>query len=193
MRKEKKNRFVWVLPAFIVFIMVFSVFMVGNTGTGQSKYNGYKIKYLENGFEIEAGKTQIFSQYHPADMEIIKAPAVSSFDFTGKQAVLTFDPEQKNLEYTDYARYDLSKFLNQIGVQTIGATTKQSNYTMPVADCSDATANITIIKFAQSNETKITKEGFCYILESAYPADAVRVETRFKLTIIGVMNASSSQ
>jgi len=195
MRKEKKNRLKWLFPLFIVFIMVFSVFeiMMG-AGGNTTRYNGYKVKTLQDGFETTVGKLKIQSMYHPKQLEDIESPGLSALSLMGKQVALSFDPDDSNQMYTDYARYQLAKFFNDIQVSAVSAVSKEGgNYSLPVIDCSSSTENLTVMLFEQGNNTKITKEGNCYILKAASPQEIIMAEERFKFTIAGVMNVTSQQ
>ena len=190
MRKEKKKHG-WLFPMFIIFIMVFSVFEIMLSGSSDTtNYNGYKVKTLQDGFETKAGKTTITTMYHPKQLESINAPSVNALDMMGKQTALTFDPEQENQMYSDYARFELEKFLNNIQVPTASAVTKGGEYNLPIINCENATDNLIVVVFEQSNETKITKDGNCYTLTGASPQEIIMAEDRFKLTIAGVMNST---
>ncbi len=182
------------MPMFIVVIMVGSTFgiMLGGDSGVSTYYNDHKIKPLEEGYEIKAGDLKIYSSFHPEQVESIPSPAINSFDFIGKQAVIAFDPEQENPMYGDYARFQLGKFLNSLQIPVGAGATKEGNHTLPIVSCENATENTVVIVFKEGEITKIVQEDLsCYVLEAATPQDMIMVQDRFKLTLAGVMEGSN--
>ena len=191
MRRHRKPKFRWVMPAFIVFIMVFSVFAImlrGDSGIS-TKYNGHKVKPIQDGYEITAGNIKIYTGYHPEQMEDLNVAVINQYDLLGKKAVLAFDPNQSNPQYSDYARFQLAKFFEELGIKSSSGVTIE-NSTMPYVNCDTLDENSFAVLFLEGNETKITIKENCYTLEAAYPQEMIRVENRFKLAISGVMNSS---
>jgi hypothetical protein len=86
---------------------------------------------------------------------------------------------------------ELSEFLAD---RTIYAgISKPANLTLPVIQC--GAVNGTVINLAVGNESAIIKDDLfdCYTIQGSSTYDIIRVNERFKFTVMGIMNASDSE
>ena len=176
---------VWILPLFIIVIMVFSAFgyFINDNRQAAYDYNGFKFTQQQNYWLLTIDGKNIPFQYHPTDLERINSSTIQLSD----DVYLTYDPEMPGLSYVDLVRLDLSEFLSDKNVYS--GVSKPSNGTLPLVIC--GSVNGTVIELALGNESIILGNGNCYTLQAESNYDLARVSERFKYQVLGVMNASS--
>lgn len=173
--KEKSKKRL-VLPAIIVFIMVTSTLAVifRNEESNAYNYNGYKFIKTENGWFSSINEKTILLTYGPKELENIQSISLDINELINAQKIyLSINP----LENLHQPIYDFTTNIKPLIPNLIPACNvdipKCSN--SPLKTCKDANQNTKIIIFQSSNESKISYENNCLVLQGDY-------ETLTKLT-----------
>lgn len=80
---------------------------------------------------------------------------------------LTFDPEEPDLTYVDYLRFDLRNNIPQTRYFQDAVTKSSDIYNLPIITCQNATSQTPVIILKQGNSTNITSTNNCINLEFA--------------------------
>ena len=80
---------------------------------------------------------------------------------------LTFDPEESDLTYVDYLRFDLRNNIPQTRYFQDAVTKPSDTYNLPIITCQNATFQTPVIIMKQGNSTNITSTNNCINLEFA--------------------------
>ncbi len=178
-QKEKRNKII--LGAIISFIMVgsiLSVFVYKDENTDIRTYkaaDGKKYKFAVSrsniglyGYETEIGDDKLFFYNYPQN--IINATNASEevlMILNNPVAYFAFDPQDSDLGYIDQARFDLSMEFSKNNRYLIPSKIKDSTtYELyPIIDCYNATMNAPVLKFVNSNKTRIVNEDYCVTFE----------------------------
>lgn len=186
MRKEKKNKTALFMTIAIIFLMTFSVFgYFADSIRGKNKFNGWKIKETQNGYVLQREKQQIFSYFHPADLETINSTVELNILTLQQPVYLVFDPETESPQYIDQARLMTAEFLTDYDILVgSGVTELGEGVQLPVIDCAE---NQTVIKFLIGNQSRITGTNDCMTLEASYAQEIIVLVERFKLGLLGII------
>ena len=166
MKKQSKFKKL-IIPLFIVFIMVFSIFgYMANRSDNSEKieYNDYNFIKSDLGWITYKDDNPILIQNNPSDLEEISDTQITIQDLNSAQKIyLTFNPEED-------LYYALNSFTNQITPligNFIQACTKDvpkcSN--LPLKTCSDATDLINVIQIQENSITNLEYTNNCLIIQ----------------------------
>lgn len=190
MRKKKKLNLSWVMPAFIVFIMVFSVFMYGGSDPEdqtQDIYKGQKILYSQGKVYLEHDKQMFMFYSSPETAESINISGELYLKDL-KELDITFDPKEKDLSYIDLIRLELAPELAKLNIfLRSGLIEEHEDYDLEILTCQDATPLVPVIVFQPGNETIITVQGNCIIAQAQDPYEYLLLRDRILYSMIGVM------
>jgi hypothetical protein len=185
--KKKRSSLAWAF--FIAAIMIAST--IGYMWIGGSEadldYNGHKIARTDNGFAYTKDKNTFDFSYFPSELEDIKGN--TTLIIADKPMFyLTFDPESDIVESIDLMRFEFSDELPKLNVYFQQGVLKQSSiYNFTIIDCANATANAPVVKFIESNETKITEDASCLIFEAKNNYDVIKLKDLMLYSLLGVM------
>ncbi len=193
-RSEKKKKHAQLIfGLFVVALMVFSAFgfvMSYSSGSGSTyKYGDYTFRSTEQGLKAKiGGKTSYFTSF-PGDLEDIELPASVAASLSNtKMVYLTSDPDSRFFRDIGLVEYYFQDELNDLfGIYGVISITKNSTYQLPVISCSDATASVPVLYLMQSNETKISFEDNCIMVEAPSQSVFVRLKDRIIFSLLGVM------
>lgn len=193
-KEEKKSKLPLVITIFIAFLMLTSV--IGYLGFGSdvtvTKYNGFKVREFGNHVDLKIDGKYVPFTTHPADAASVDMdPAVMDALKGAKQVYLTFNPAQTQdyLQHIDYNRFEFANQLTQFNIYVIqGVTQSMPSAALPQITCNNATQFIPVIEFREAEDTKITKEGNCIILEALEPSDFLRLRERIIYGFYGVIS-----
>lgn len=65
--------------------------------------------------------------------------------------------------------------------------TTNNTFDMPIITCEDATPVVPIIYFKQSNQTKVSLEENCIIVEARNNIDILRIKDRLLYSMLGII------
>lgn len=187
--KEPKKWGIILITVFIAFSMILSIFAIvlDNQGS-QIKYNNYKFTPTNEGYKVKIDNKWFTFQYYPGQLENIYVDDTIKNDLKNNMAyVILFNPLENSeyLQYIDFARFD---FDSKIDTQVYFAITNESDkYLLPVLSCNNATAENPFLFFNIDDNTSITKNNNCIIL-NAKGTDIIALEERIVYIILGVMN-----
>lgn len=187
-KEEKKNRAGVIWTSLIAFIMVTSIIgymWIGNDEPDFVYKDKYKFSRVNSAFVYEYNSQQFSFRFFPTELEELK-------DQTDLSALkkpiisVTFDPETE-LQSTDLARFELSNDLQKINTYLIQGITKESDkYNLELLDCQNATSSNPVIKFEKDNETKIIKEGNCFLFKAKNDYDVIKLKDLLMYTLLGI-------
>lgn len=172
---EKRNKII--MGVFISVIMVGSIlgiFMSDNSNNqAELEYTNllgetYNFAIGQNFYVLKKGEQEIKFYYHPYDLQNLINDTGKIDQFIQRnQLILLFDPEDKNIVYIDLARYELSNELLKNNKMIIGAKTENttSYSAIPILSCENATQEMPFMYFKTSNESKISFDNNCLIME----------------------------
>ena len=173
--------------------MVVSLFAIyiDNSQNDIVYYGKQKFIITNDGYMTKINNTKFIMQYLPSEVERINL----SQEITNKRnssvyTVFLFDPNQdpNNLLYIDMIRYDLS---TQMPRGTYFAITQTSeNYSLPVLNCNNSTADLTFILINSSADTGfgIDKDNPNCIIMNAKYKELLASKDRIVYTMNNIMN-----
>ena len=190
-REEKKKKIssglAWTI--FIAVIMVSSIigYMWIGGNEAEFEYNGHKIARTDNGFAYAKDGNKFMFKFFPSELEGIKGNTSLSL-LNRPMFYLTFDPESGIVESMDVLRFDFSSDLPKLNVYfQQGVLNRSSIYNFTVIDCINATANVPVVKFIESNETKVTEKDNCLIFEAKSNYDVIKLKDLMLYSLLGVI------
>lgn len=191
-RKTKKKFFkkelIWGI--FIIAIMVSSIMgfiYSGGGGSADYTYNEeFKFtKTEQNTFIYMNVEKQVFSfRYLPYEVDHLNI----SNKIVPPQIYMIFDPEADNIEAIELMRYELVEDLSKLDIfVSQGVTSENSIYSLPVMDCESANTIAPILYFKSSNETTITENDNCVMLQARSAVDFVMIKERVLYNALGII------
>jgi hypothetical protein len=189
--RQKKEKKKWGLIIVTIFLMLgttFGVLQFGFAPAGQAvRYNGIKFTQAQNAWLANVQGKQAAFTFLPEETENIFA----FDDFSSKlqnrlEIDVTSDFNNTFRESIALAQYQMGLTMDQYNVFVRqGFTTPQQQF--PKITCNDASENVPVIYFRQSNTTQISSQGSCIIAEASSNADLIRVKDRLLYGILGVI------
>lgn len=187
-RKERKNYAGIIVSSFIAFIMVTSIigYIFADRQEQIVKYNGIKFTATPNGWRANIeGKSYLFS-YDPKSLEDIEFPETISFD-----GVVEIDATyESNSSYKeDIARsiFEFASLLSGSSIYVRPGFTANSSFDIPIITCEDATPFVPVLYYKNSNQTLITHQGSCIIIESQDGNSFLASTDRIIYKLLGIM------
>ncbi len=164
----KSKRFISILMGlFIISIMVFSILYYGLDNTGQEKieYKGLTFTQTSLGWQTYTNSNQrILIQTNPEYLDFVTYLGFGDIEyfFSLQKIYVSFNPE----ENVASALIDFQANTPS-GVSLVGACSVESELCvqLPLKTCEDATIANGVVIYKESNESKITQEGNCLIIE----------------------------
>jgi hypothetical protein len=185
--KKANKGLLWTI--FISVIMVSSIigYMWIGGNEPEFEYNGHKIARDNNGFIYTKDGNSFMFKFFPSELE-----GLANQTDTGKikkpMFYVTFDPNSGIVESVDLLRFDFSNELPKLNVYISSGVLNQSKiYNLSVIDCVNSTENIPVVKFLEANETKISEEGSCIIVEAKNNYDVIKIRDLILYSILGVI------
>lgn len=178
---QKRNRYIMVI--FISVIMVGSILGIfanqsnpdekNTISYTNSKNITFKIvptsdQYKKNIIHIENKNIGFYYLPNQLGKKLInKTNILNNFFKETQNIYFTFDPDDKNIQFIDLARFDISNELFDKNINIIGAKTlNSSSYKkLPIITCNNATQSKKVLYFKDSNTSKINFKNNCLIFE----------------------------
>jgi len=191
-RKDNAEKNKKILVFFMAFVMIGSVFGViffgNNRQENKAKYNDFLFVQKQEGWSTDIDGREVFFNYLPddvADLELEKN-VLGAF---GNLVELDTTSESNNSfkEQIALAEHQMVLALSNFNIYVRGGFTAENEFGMPVITCGDATPNVPVIYFRESNETKVYLQNNCIIAESKDGPDFLRIKDRLLYTILGIL------
>ncbi len=188
-REEKKSKWGMFLVAFIAFIMISSVIGFLYSGqTDQFKYKDIKFIRTQNGWSAVINDRRVIFDYFPADVEQINLSSDIITALVNKPEIDTVSMLNDTFsEEIALAQYNMALALNNINIYMRAGFTTNNTFDMPIITCEDATPVVPIIYFKQSNQTKVSLEENCIIVEARNNIDILRIKDRLLYSMLGII------
>ncbi len=189
MRKEKNKKTTQaLLVIFISFIMVTSVIGFIWSGSQNIRYGKFSFEQIGNGYATTIQGKEILFNYLPQEVEKIQIdPEIINRLANTPQIDSTSYVNDTNKEAIALAQYDLTQIMEPtLNIYLRQGFTTNSSYNLPVIDC-DVSTRIPILYFKTSNQTKVSSEESCIIIESEDAVDVLRVKDRLLYSLLGVI------
>lgn len=186
-KKNVSSGLIWTI--FIAGIMVSSIagYMWFGSNETEFDYKGHKIARTDSGFAYEKDGNKFMFEFFPSELEEIKGNTSLSL-LNRPMFYLTFEPESDIVESMDVLRFDFSNDLPKLNVYFQQGVLKSSSiYNFTVIDCINATSNVPVVKFIESNETKVNIKDNCLIFEAKNNYDVIKLKDLMMYSLLGVM------
>ena len=175
---------------FIAFVMIFSVFGVVLDSFRPARkldYNDFKFTVKDNQvFTVIDGVEHGFL-FYPADLEYITMPEEVKALLSAPVFTVTYDPQSPIAEDLASAQYYFEAQLDGVKVIERGLT-NNTGTTLPQRTCADATAVQPVIDLRSADESSITIDDNCIILNGVSARDIYQETERFIYVLLGVMS-----
>lgn len=190
--REKKEKKKWGLIFFIVLIMIgtsFSFIFFGFAPASENaKYQGIKFTRFPDRWEAKInGKLAAFS-FLPGEVEELAIMPNASNKLQNKFEIdVTSDINSSLKEAIALAQHQMGLTLWNYNIYVRKGFTENNSFNFPIINCSDATSNIPVVYFRQSNATRIYAENNCIIAEASSAPEVIKVKDRILYEILGMM------
>ncbi|MBN1501991.1 hypothetical protein JW930_00470 [Candidatus Woesearchaeota archaeon] len=169
-RDEQKIKIV-IAVVTIIFLLSSSIILFNTSTDDEITINGTKFRG-ENDYyvaKINGNNVRFYSlPYEASYLNISKA--ILEKISNSKMVILTFDPDQEDLMYIDFIRFELAEELAKKNIYPITGITKESSiYQLPVFTCKNASSYTPVIEFFSSNKTNIFMNQSCIHIEGKGP------------------------
>jgi hypothetical protein len=151
------------------------------------KYVGYQVEYF---YPNNPQPFFINLRYDPESLEDIEIDRTIFHKIKDDETIyITINPFENLTSKTTIAAMEIDKIIDNqyffnIEVKS-SMTEKYANY--PIKTCNDATKESSVIWLKLGEETKITSEENCIIVEATTEDDMIRAADRLSLYLIGIM------
>jgi len=190
MKKRRDKGKVW-LTIFLALIMVSSIFgfviSSQSDNTRKTTYNNFEFESINNQWVTEINGQETAFLEHPANLESIEIPSEAANLLSNKPSVyLTFEEAQEyDLKFIDLTRLRLNDHLsNLLNIYVINGAVNSS--TLPPITCLNATSSVPVIYLKSAQESKITLENNCLIIQ-AKQNDFISLSERLLYNWLGVI------
>lgn len=170
---------------FILIIMVLSAFgMWEASRSNKEEYNGFEFTLTENSWLTEIAGKQYAFDYLPSELEQLNVTKVA---VSGEKVYIAYDPEDKAFDKT-YAINYIGSLFYQKNIRPVLACTKEKDCPaeLPIVACDTASADVIFIR--SGNETRISKDFRCYIVQAKDNLDLGMLRQRIAYSVLGVMD-----
>ncbi len=177
-KREKRNK------AFLVFVLI--IFLVSSIGGVVVYYNtddtntirmrvgdqSYRLKFttdtVGNGYYEVSSKDHEFTAFFPPQaISLDIDDSIENSLISSPYYYLSIDPESENLDMIDYIRLDLRQNMPENKFFLDSVTEQTPLYSLPVADCRNATSVPVVILKTTNTTTNITSAGNCLEIDFA--------------------------
>ena len=190
-KKDKGFNTKLILPIFVVFILVTSMFGFMWSGSNTKiEYRGFKFTRLDTGvFRISIENRVIEFRYFPSELEWINSSGGIKESFDTPMVYFTSNPGSDYKEQMAEMHKHISEVLwetREVYVQN--AFTSESEYNLPVITCENATLSVPVIMIGKSNSTEILLEQNCIVVNTENRQELFMAYERLLYIVFGVMD-----
>jgi len=189
-RKNVKRTQQIFLAVFIAMIMTTSIlgFLWGQESGEQLKYKNKVFTRQQEVWVTEVNGLKKSFYHFPSQVEDIPvdANAISTIKNT-PMVYMTYDPNQTAVNYIAQGIFDLNEEFSAINIYSVNALTKENKFNSPIITCLNATANTPVVYFEQTNQTRISFDNNCIVVEAKTGLDFLRARDRILYAISGIL------
>lgn len=177
------------MGVFIILLMVVStlgVIFYGYAGnTASTDYNGFGFTPKNQQWESKIeGKKYLFS-YHPSQLDALNMSADMINAVKNSKAVaISYNPKSASKNELATAQYELSTLLPK---PIINSFTENIGTQVPTYTCSNATSDIVVVIFEESNVNDISMDSNCIKFKAIQPFDFLAYGDRLAYGVLGVI------
>jgi len=184
---DKKKIAGLVIAAIMVLSILGVVVDFGTQPKAQKMpYGDYKFTPTQQGYTTKIDGKEFIFFYFPGDIEYYAVPESVKQLLQAPVYTITYDPNSNITQNLAEAQYYLEFQLADIKIIERGLT-NNANTTLPQKTCADATAAQPVILLRQGDESTITAQDSCIILQALDKYDIYREAERIVYQLLGVM------
>lgn len=194
-KQQKRNR--TIMGIFITIIMIGSTlgFFVGsnNTDSNNIEYTSndgtiYGFTFNGQQYTTKINEEKLLFYSLPFDLARYNVSNEIKDIIKSRNAFyFTFDPDSEDIQYIEQARFELVTEMSKKNKFIIPSVIKNnSQYSYEIITCDNATLDMPVINFVESNTTKVTLENFCIIFQGKR-LDFIRYRDLIVYTLSGVI------
>ena len=187
-KKQKKNYGAITISVFIVVIMIMSIlcYIFADTTSSSATYKNAKFIRTNQGWRAEhEEKTYLFS-FLPQDVEQIEVPDINLNNIL--EIDMTYEVNSSAKQGIAQSIFEISNVIAQNNIFVRTGFTGNNSFGLPIIRCDDSTQFVPVFYYVLSNESKISKEGNCLILEGRDDSSFLPLADRLAYKIIGIMD-----
>lgn len=160
---KRKQLYIYLIGVFIISIMVFSVINLNSETEKIIEYNGLKFIETSSSYIANKENRQIQIITNPKDLKDIQTQKINLNTLNSLSKIyISLNP------YSSYqtALYDFYRNINLAPLK-IDACYEDSELcsNLPIKTCADATSTIGVIIFKEANETLVSLNSNCLIIQ----------------------------
>ncbi len=178
-----------ILPIFIVFILVTSMFGFMWSGSNTKvEYKGFKFTRLDTGmFRLKVENIVVEFRYFPSELEWINSSGGIGERFDTPMIYFTSNPDSDYKEQIAEMHKHFNELLDETrGIYVQNAFTSESEYNLPVITCENATLAVPVISMEKSNSTEIILDQNCIVVNGKNRQEMLMAYERLLYIIFGV-------
>lgn len=188
-RKKKKNYAGIIVSIFIAVILISSIvgYIFGDAQERVSRYNGIKFTLTSKGWKtIYQDKIYIFS-FVPVDVEDIALP--DSINLNNLLEIdVTYEFNSTYKENIAEAIFELLNIVTKNNIYLRQGFTTNNSFNIPIITCEDATPSVPVLYYKSSNQTNISQQNNCIIIEANNQNLFLAQTDRIAYKILGIMD-----
>ncbi len=192
-RRERRNRIL--MGVVVIVIMVSSALAIMNRDTENASgnptdYKSFRFSQQGNQWIVKAKGQQLAFNYHPVDVEQINVSSdIIKAINNSNRILITNNPYSPNQEYMAAAEYQLRVYCETLfGKTVVNGFTVPATTGVPVITCANATAESPVLYFTDSNQTAVSMQNSCIMLEAQYNTDSQRLVDRILYSLVGIIS-----
>jgi hypothetical protein len=196
--KEKRNKvFIGIIVAIFMISSIAGVVLYRSDGNvnqntqtltlGGKDYNfEQKLDEFKNPYYFVSDNTDQFNVYYmPQQLSSIMDNVTQDYLKNLNYFYIGFSPNDENIQFIDYLRFDLRKNLPQSVYFADAVTEKSEKYNLPVVSCANASVSSPVVLLKSSNVTEISAKGNCVSI-SFVQYDSLRIRDLFVYLLRGI-------
>jgi hypothetical protein len=189
MKKKQTTNYAGIFVSiFIALIMITSImgYIFSDRQVTTMKYNGIKFTYSTSGWHFKYNNLNYVFSYFPTDLEKMNVSIPTSFT-TMLEIDSTYDVNDSYKEDIAASIFELSTILSKSNIFLRQGFTTNTSYNFPIITCQDASSTVPVLFYKTSNQTIVTKQGNCIIIESESGSSFLAFSDIIAYKILGIM------
>lgn len=192
MAKSESNKSTIYMSIFIAVIMVtsgFGVMFYGFSGGGNTvKYNKHKFKITNLGASTKINGIEYYFEALPQEVEAFNITYGTKHTLLNSQAiVITSDPSSTYNQEIALTQFNMNSVLSTLNKQSVNAFTKETG-SLPVITCENASSQMPVIEFIESNYTEAILEDYCLRVQFQNSHTLKAISSKILFLVLGVMD-----
>jgi hypothetical protein len=187
-QKDSKTTQKVVLGLFIAFIMVFSMVSVFTGNQNNSfKFNGFKFKVEENSISSKINGAEIVFNYPPYSLENLSYDNnINEMLKNSVSIYVSSSIEEENAQAIDYVKFLFKSEMAKDSKVVLNSYSEVFEDQLQI-NCDNASSSNPVILFTSSNESLISVNENCVLIEASIPNDFFAFKDRLLYGYYGVL------